>query len=269
MIIWIASYPKSGNTWLRLLISNYLWSNDSNLFNNLKYIQRFPDKKFFEGIIQQDELKKDDLAIFKHFVSAQEKLNLNGELNILKTHNFAGSIGGYPFTNSENSCGAIYIIRDPRSVAVSHSFHHKYNLEESTSRILSTENVANNDGYLEARLSWKVHYLSWKKINIPKIILRYEDLINDPFDNFLQILEFIKQFKKVNIDKNKINDVIEKCTFKKVSENEKNFGFIEKKGKENFFRKGLVDEWKSVLKKDLIQKIEKEFYNEMKELKYL
>ena len=57
--------------------------------------------------------------------------------------------------------------------------------------------------------------------------------------------------------------------FKKVSESEKNFGFIEKKGKENFFRKGLVDEWKSVLKKDLIQKIEKEFYNEMKELKYL
>ena len=85
----------------------------------------------------------------------------------------------------------------------------------------------------------------------------------------MQILEFIKQFKKVDIDKNKINEVIGKCTFQKVSESEKNFGFIEKKGKENFFRKGLVDEWKSVLKKDLIQKIEKEFYNEMKELKYL
>ena len=58
MIIWIASYPKSGNTWLRLLISNYLWSNDLNLFSNLKYIQRFPNKKFFEGIIHEDELKK-------------------------------------------------------------------------------------------------------------------------------------------------------------------------------------------------------------------
>jgi len=269
MIIWIASYPKSGNTWLRLLISNYLWSNDSNLFNNLRYIQRFPDKKFFEGIIEEDELKKDDMKIFNHFISAQEKINLNNELNILKTHNFAGTMFGNPFTNSENSCGAIYIIRDPRSVVVSHAYHHGYDFEKSTNRILDKTVIAVNNGYLEARLSWGVHYLSWKKINIPKIILRYEDLINDPFDNFLQILEFIKQFKKVDIDKNKINEVIGKCTFQKVSESEKNFGFIEKKGKENFFRKGLVDEWKSVLKKDLIQKIEKEFYNEMKELKYL
>jgi len=66
-----------------------------------------------------------------------------------------------------------------------------------------------------------------------------------------------------------INNVIKKCTFKQVSDNEKKFGFVERKGKENFFRKGLVDEWKVVLKKDLIQKIEKEFYKEMRELKYL
>ena len=56
MIFWIASYPKSGNTWLRLLISNYLGSNDSNLFNNLKYIKRFPDKKLFEGIVDIENL---------------------------------------------------------------------------------------------------------------------------------------------------------------------------------------------------------------------
>ena len=269
MIFWIASYPKSGNTWLRLLISNYLGSNDSNLFNNLKYIKRFPDKIFFEGIIDKEDLKKNDIQIFKHFISAQEKLNLNGELNILKTHNFAGTISGYPFTNSENSCGAIYIIRDPRSVVVSHAYHHEYNFEKSTNRILSTENIANNDGYLEARLSWNVHYLSWKNINIPKIILRYEDLIYDPYNNFLKILKFINQFKKINIDENKINDVIKKCSFKQVSDNEKKFGFVENKGKENFFRKGLVDEWKVVLKKDLIQKIEKELYKEMRELKYI
>ena len=269
MIFWIASYPKSGNTWLRLLISNYLGSNDLNLFNNLKSIQRFPDKKFFKGIVHEDDLKKDDMKIFKHFIAAQEKINLNDELNILKTHNFAGSIFGYPFTNSENSCGAICIIRDPRSVVVSHAYHHGFDFEKSTNRILDKTVIAFNDGYLEARLSWNVHYSSWKKINIPKIILRYEDLIDDPYNNFLKILEFISQFKKIDIDENKINNVIKKCTFKQVSDNEKKFGFVEKKGKENFFRKGLVDEWKVVLKKDLIQKIEKEFYKEMRELKYL
>ena len=161
MILWIASYPKSGNTWLRLLISNYLWPENIDLFDNIKNIPSFPQKKFFEGIIQHEDLKKNDMEIFKHFIGAQEKLNLNSELNILKTHNFAGTISGFPFTNSENSCGAIYIVRDPRSVVVSHSYHHKYDLEKSTNRILSTQNIGNNDGYLEARLSWNVHYLSF------------------------------------------------------------------------------------------------------------
>ena len=179
MIIWIASYPKSGNTWLRLLISNYLWSNDLNLFSNLKYIQRFPNKKFFEGIIHEDELKKNDMKIFKHFITAQEKINLNNELNILKTHNFAGSIFGYPFTNSENSCGAICIIRDPRSVVVSHAYHHGFDFEKSTNRILDKTVIAFNDGYLEARLSWNVHYSSWKKINIPKKMI--EELLENYF----------------------------------------------------------------------------------------
>ena len=269
MIFWIASYPKSGNTWLRLLITNYLWPSGSNSFENLKYIERFPGKKFFKELIEENTLKNDKLEIFKHFISAQERINQNNQLNILKTHNFAGSIRDYPFTDSKNSCGAIYIIRDPRSVAISHAYHHNYDFEKSTNRILSTKNITSNNGYIEARLSWKVHYLSWKKINIPKIIIKYEDLLQDPFSNFFQVLKFINQFKKIEIDQNKINEVIKKCSFKNVSENEKKFGFNEREGKEYFFRKGLPDEWKETLNKDLVKKIEEEFAEEMRELNYL
>ena len=114
MILWLASYPKSGNTWLRLLISNYLWLDSANIFDNLKNIPKFPKKNYFEGIVDEESLKKDSLEIFKHFIPAQEIINKNNELKILKTHNFAGSIKGYPFTNSKNSSGAIYIVRDPR-----------------------------------------------------------------------------------------------------------------------------------------------------------
>ena len=270
MIFWIASYPKSGNTWLRSLIANYLWPNDSNPFENLKYIKGFPKRKNFEGIVDEGMLRDDRFEIFKHFITAQDKINLNNEFNILKTHNAAASIKNNPFTNPNNSCGAVYIVRDPRSVAVSHSFHHKYNFEKSTSNILNDRTVAFNDKlYMEARLSWKVNYISWKKINIPKIIIKYEDLHNDTSKKFLEVLKFINQFKKVEIDESKINEVIKKCSFSQLSENEKKIGFEEKKGEENFFRKGLVDEWKTVLKKDLIEKIEKECGEEMRELKYL
>ena len=272
MILWIASYPKSGNTWLRLLISNYLWPDNPNPFENLKHLKSFPKRKHFEGIVDENAIKKDRFEIFKYFITAQDKVNLNNELNIFKTHNSNVSIKGYPFTNSNNSCGAIYIVRDPRSVAVSHSYHHKYTLEKSTNRILDDKAIADayaNEVYMEARLSWKVNYISWKKTNLPKIIIKYEDLHNDTFNKFLEVLKFINNFKKIEINESKINKVIEKCSFEKVSENEKKNGFIEKRGEENFFRKGLIDEWKNVLKKDLIEKIEKECSEEMKELKYL
>ena len=126
MILWLASYPKSGNTWLRLLISNYLWPESTNIFDNLEYIPKFPKKNYFEGIVDEESLKKDPLEVFKYFIPAQEIINKNNELKILKTHNFAGSIKGYPFTNSKNSSGAIYIVRDPRSVVVSNAHHNDY-----------------------------------------------------------------------------------------------------------------------------------------------
>ena len=270
MIFWIASYPKSGNTWLRSLIANYLWPNDSNPFENLKYIKSFPKRKNFEGIVDEGMLRDDRFEIFKHFITAQDKINLNNELNILKTHNAAVSIKNHPFTNPTNSCGAVYMVRDPRSVAVSHAYHHGYDFEKSISHMLSDRTIAYNDKiYAEARLSWKVNYVSWKKHKMPKIIIKYEDLHNDTFNKFLEVIKFINQFKKIEIDENKINQVIKKCSFSQLSENEKKIGFKEKKGEENFFRKGLVDEWKTVLKKDLVEKIEKECSEEMKELKYI
>ena len=165
----------------------------------LNIYQNFQKKNYFEGIVDEESLKKDRLEVFKYFIPAQEIINKNNELKILKTHNFAGSIKGYPFTNSKNSSGAIYIVRDPRSVVVSNAYHNDYEFEKSTERIMSNKNVSLNDGFMEARLTWKIHYLSWKKIDIPKIIIKYEDLFLDPLNKFLEVLKFINQFKKVKI----------------------------------------------------------------------
>ena len=161
------------------------------------------------------------------------------------------------------------MIRDPRSVVISNAHHNEYDYEKSVERITSKNNVSFNDGFMEARLTWKIHYLSWKKIDVPKIIIKYEDLMLEPFPVFLEVLKFINKFIKVEISKSKIEEVISKCSFENASNNEKKFGFIEKLGKENFFRKGLMDEWKKELKTDLVAKIEKEFEQEMRELNYL
>jgi hypothetical protein len=275
MIFWLASYPKSGNTWIRSLISTYENNEtNDNVFLNLRTIKKFPNTSQFKDLLNFDLLKEnkleDKLEICKKWILAQEKLNKISNFTILKTHNFGGSYNGSWFTDEKNTCGFIYIVRDPRSVAVSSSNYENTSIEQSVKNILNENLTATNPGnLLEIRSSWKNHYLSWKRRNFSKMIVRYEDLHNDTFNCFKKILDFLKKFKNINIDENKILETIKICSFENLSLLENQKGFEEKFKGRKFFREGRVDEWKNKLNKNLIKKIENNFYEEMKELKYL
>ena len=283
MIIWIASYPRSGNTWVRSFLSTYMYAEkNSSVFKNIKKIINFPNISHFKGIFeinkftqeeQKDKKKKDKkkFEISKYWIAAQKKINLSNEVTLLKTHNFGGSLEGNEFTNSENTSAVIYIVRDPRSVAVSNAHHNSISYDQSISDLFDEKIFATNEGnLLEFRSSWKVNYLSWKRRSCPRLIIRYEDLISDQYQYFKKILNFINDFKKINIDELKIKETIELCKLESLSKLEDQIGFEEKLKKEKkFFRKGLVDEWKSQLNKDQIEKIENAFFDEMRELKYL
>jgi len=269
MIIWLSSFPKSGNTWLRVFLTNYLFS-DKKVFSNLNYIREYPNKFFFENLSEEINTETEELDLYKHFILSQDRLNLNNEVNFLKTHSCCGTINNYKFTNKENTLGFIYIIRDPRSVAISYAHHSNISYERSTEIITNENNVVfDKDKILTARSSWKTNYLSWLKSPYPRIIVKYEDLHEDTFGNFKKILFFIKKFMKIEIDENKIHKNIEKCSFDNLKFEEENFGFSERWGNDNFFRKGLVDEWKSKLSSNLIKLIEDKFKKEMMELDYL
>ena len=120
MIFWIASYPKSGNTWTRLFIVNYLNPNQENVFNNLENIFDYPRLKYFDFLKNDDleKVKKFNNDIFKDYIISQDKLNLNKNLNFLKTHSYCGAINNFHFTNKENTSAFVYLVRDPRSIAV-------------------------------------------------------------------------------------------------------------------------------------------------------
>ena len=283
MIIWIASYPRSGNTWVRSFLSTYLYGEKNSLvFENIKKIINFPNISHFKDIFeiseftqeeQKDKKKMDKrkFEISKHWITAQNKINLNNDITFLKTHNFGGSLEGNDFTNSENTLGFIYLVRDPRSVAVSNAHHNSISYDQSVKDLFDEKIFSTNEGnLLEFRSSWKVNYLSWKKRSYPKLIIRYEDLISDQYQYFKKILNFINDFKKIQIDELKIKKTIELCKLENLSKLEEKVGFDERLKKEKkFFRKGLVDEWKSQLNKEQIKKIENTFFEEMKELKYL
>ena len=282
MIIWIVSYPRSGNTWVRSLISTYLFSEKENtVFENIKKIINFPNIKHFKEIFEINEFSKEELKnkkkkdkkkfeISKYWIAAQNKINLNKKITFLKTHNFGGSLEGNDFTNSENTLGVIYLVRDPRSVAVSNAHHNNIPLDQSVNDLLDEKIFATNEGnLLEFRSSWRVNYLSWKNRQYPKIIIRYEDMHKDTFQSYKKILNFINTFQKIDINDLKIKDTIDTCKFENLSNLEDSIGFSERLKNNKFFRKGSVDEWKTELNKNQIKKIENAFSDEMKDLKYL
>ncbi len=270
MIIWLASYPKSGNTWVRSFLSNYLSSEENFEFNQLNTILKFPNKKIMKEL-EIDSSKFINIA--SNWSTMQNYINLKSDISYVKTHNALTTVNGYEFTNSKNTIGYIYLVRDPRDVVLSYASHIGKSVEETFLYLTNErymELLDDDIPHASALLgSWANNYNSWKNCDFSKgIIVRYEDLISDPEKNFLEIVKFLNKINSIEIDPIRIKKCCENTNFNKLKELENNQGFSEK-GKNNFFRKGKAGDWKNNLNSKVRADIEEIFNIEMKELKYL
>jgi len=283
MIIWIASYPKSGNTWIRSLLSTYLYSEDGNFnFSLLKKILKFPSKKYLQYFTKDfTDIKK----VSQHWISAQERINLFNENKsiLLKTHSALCTLENNPFTNKENTQAVIYIIRDPRNVITSVGNHYSMNVQESYNFITDNNKIISSDkwggdnfGISEVLGSWSTHYKSWKNIKFaPVLKIKYEDLINDTKKSLIEIINFLQKFSDIKIDKNKISKTVESCNFENLRKMEKKEGFFEaaysekSNKKVDFFHLGKKNNWENLLNQEMEKKIRETFHDEMRELKYI
>ena len=286
MIIWLASYPKSGNTWLRFYIISLLMGKQTNLnLNHLRAIMNYPHSTQFEDLVS-DLFDFDEIA--KNWITSQNKINSNKNLRFFKTHNMLGKFRGNLFTNSENTLGSIYIVRDPRNVVTSVKNHYSLsNYEEATKFIFNENQVLalsdrQKDLYLKSKKfpltqfvgSWKTHYLSWKNMKKNYLLVRYEDLVESPKNEFTKIADFVGNLLKLKFTEDQIDNAISLSSFDKLEKMEKDNGFtestIDKDGKRNkFFFLGPKNDWKKILDNQTSNDIERKFENEMKELKYL
>ena len=271
MIIWIASYPKSGNTWMRALLSTYLYCKDEKFdFKNLSKIPNFIGDKFFEPIVDL-KLIKNSLKISEYWNAAQSRINLVGEERIFKTHTACVAINNIGFTNEINTAGYIYLVRDPRAVVCSMSAHSNTSTDSVVKNLFDEKMVGYNgkNSLAEYTSSWKINYNSWKKKKkFPGILIKYEDMIDDTEREFKKTLSFLKDKLNLELDDKRIKKTIELCNFSKLSKEEDEKGFVEQvNGK--FFRKGKKDAWKNELNKDLKNEIEKKLKTEMQELGYI
>ncbi len=280
MIIWLASYPKSGNTWVRSIISTLLYSNDGNFnFELIKKVSQFPEKKYFKEFI-------DDFGNFnkikESWILAQDTINLDNQIKILKTHQGKYNVGKDSFTNDRNTLATIYIVRDPRTLVSSISNHYTLTLDEAFNFLITPQIIGNSKRWEDKETGmkcllgkWNDHYRSWTRDKSNLLLIKYEDLIKNPENELEKIINFLKKYLNVETNKNKNKEILETTSFKSLKEMEQKGLFKEnvlsKKddSKVNFFHLGPANNWKDNLDEDVKNKIEKNFYQEMAELEYL
>ena len=278
MIIWIASYPKSGNTLLRSLLASYFFSNDGNFeFNDLNHIKQFPAIENFRklGIDLSNESE-----VFQNFIEAQKLINKeNKKIKFIKTHSSLCKINNCNFTDLKNTLGVIYIVRDPRNVVTSFAHHYNLNVEQATDTLIDETRwlIKTEKMYKTFLGSWNVNYNSWKQLNERFMLVKYEDLVNKKKTTLIKIFKFIQTLnnEELKIDMVKINKVIKSTEFYKMKTLEQKQIFTESSiesdtGKRKaFFNLGPKNDWKKILDDKNRKKIETSFKKEMSELGYL
>ena len=267
MIIWIASYPKSGNTWVRLFLKSYYKNLNKDFISHT-----FPK---IQDLLDLSIDYRNFIEIVKNWETIQDKLNLDKKLKFLKTHNALCTINGSKFTSKKNTIGAIYLVRDPRDVLVSYSAHLGQTYNQVLKGMIDPNNgeladYKNEEWRRSIMGKWSDHYNSWKSYNYGNILtIKYEDLSKNPFKEFSKIINYLNKVDNIEVNRNLILKSIDETSFEKLKKEEEIFGFEEATNHTKFFRKGKVGDWKNNVDKSLIYQIEKIFNKEMKELGYL
>ena len=282
MIIWLASYPKNGNTWLRSLISAYYYTKDGNFLGDrhLQNIDQFPAKKYLKNFDYNLTIPGDTP---RFWVSAQKKINEDRKIRFFKTHCALVKLGKNDFTDQANSLGAIYIVRDPRNVLDSMSRHfqidHDKALEVMQDKKNFTYDFKKRRDYSDYQFisSWELNYQSWKNNNLlPIKFLKYEDLLSETFFVFKDIVEFIDKLtnNKSGFSREKAKNAVKTTSFENLKKIEINKGFSESiisrvsEKKIPFFHLGPKNKWQNNFDSKFVKKINNIFENNLDELDY-
>jgi len=282
MIIWLSSYPKNGNTWLRSLISAYYYTNDGFFLDvqQLQNIQQFPVKKYLETF-DYDIKKPGDTVRF--WIAAQDKINLDKKIKFFKTHNALVKLGPNDFTNKKNTLGGIYIVRDPRNVLDSVSRHYQIDhvnaLKLMQDEKSFTYDFKKKNDYSDYQFisSWQKNYQSWKYNKlIPVKFIRYEDLLKETFIVFKEIVEFIDKItnNRKGFSREKAKNAVQSTSFQNLKKIEIEKGFSESiiarigNKKIPFFHLGPNNRWQKNFEEEFIKELNNIFDKNLEELNY-
>lgn len=242
-IYWLASYPKSGNTWVRCLISSVLSGGATPDLNRLgDVVPSAASRVLLEETldIPTSDLIASELAALRADAYRQWA---SGAHNVLKVHD-AYDPELFP---ADITAGTVLIVRDPRDIVPSLAHHLHFTLDVAIARLASADFVfASGHPLTEQRLgSWSEHTRSWLERGAgPLLLLRYEDLLADPIGRTAQLCRFLG----LNAGAAVISRAVHSCCFPSLQAAEAASGFREKsKHQDRFFRRGTAGSWRDSL----------------------
>ena len=275
-IYWIASYPKSGNTWFRTFISNLTSGIDGPININEISTGSIASSRFLieqalgfdTGDLTYDEIDQLRPSIYEW------ALKESNEVGYYKIHDaYAYTKSGKPIVGNLSTLGVVYIIRNPLDVAVSSSHHWGCSLDDAITRMSDSNNALSSDVYgftqqVRQNLgTWSHHVRSWTEatgLNIKTI--RYEDMIEKPVPTFTDAVHFLS----MEYSEQEIRRAIKFSEFNELAKQESMYGFREKPThSKRFFRSGTFGGWRDVLTKDQHDRIVMSHKNTMKKYGYI
>ncbi len=238
-LIWVASYPKSGNTWVRAILQSAI-TGSVNLTQLGDFIPSFP---FCVSRLNRGKSIAHPSQASQYWPHAQTTISTDAGNSsaIIKTHNVCAAFGGTMFPNPAATQSAIYIVRDPRDVAISASHHFDQDLSDSIELLMDEKNfIYKKQNYFRGEFisSWQTHVNSWMKAPFPVLLIRYEDLLSGPETFIEKIITFLEIDPKVPVKK-----IAAATSFRNLSHLEQQNGFSEKAHSVDFFRTGKAHQW--------------------------
>ena len=274
-IVWLASYPKSGNTWLRAFLANLTADRRAPLHPN--ELRDYGDAEALAGRYTElagrpsTELAPAELAALRTEVHALIAQRARGT-QFVKTHNYCGSFDGHPLINWSVTAGAIYVVRNPLDVAVSMTHHFGLTLDEAIDRLGDDRVASLNDEQFVSHFigSWSRHAKSWAdaaaRLDGKILVLRYEDLLEKPLKHFSRAAKLIG----LGADRARVERAIKHTTFQTLSTLEKRDGFVEAVDeKTRFFFKGRANQWREALSRAQVERVVHDHREQMQRFKYV
>ncbi|MGC6328487.1 sulfotransferase domain-containing protein [Rhizorhabdus sp. FW153] len=262
-LVWLASYPKSGNTWMRILLANLLAGAERPAdINNLAEPETLVSQWRFadDMLVDPDLLDKRELERLRPLQCDFAAMNVSRPF-FCKTHDRFWMKTGEP-TLGTSARRALYIVRDPRDVAISLSYHSSLTIDAAIAQMMDPK--AHSAGRVQLPYAvgdWGCHVMSWTTQRVVETkVVRYEDLHADTIGTLSGIVDFVGG----QASQEEIRRAVSHSSFEELQRQEASKGFRESRpGQQRFFRAGRVADWRETLTPQQAHTIENHFADVM------